>query len=240
LKRIQQDQDLAARFASEAVAAEAEVIDMGRPNDGRVRLTYRYTAGGGEFTSRASIQQRAARQLHLGSLVLVRYLRSEPGKSWFGNSRPSAAPVWFVFLIPPMLVLAAGTLVFVLRRQARLLAEGRAALATVTNTDKRKGRQSTTSRVRYEWRLLSGAMRSRSFDSQDKAPPAAGTAIPIVYDRDNPQHHARYPLSLVRIPGSQWGRRPRPRRPTGSAKGGPRFAPFRHAASGRGGAASIG
>jgi uncharacterized protein DUF3592 len=200
--RIESDHRVVRQFESEAVTAEAEILQVGRPNDGRVRISYRYTADGKDFMSHARIRQRTARGLTIGSRVPVRYLQSAPETNWFDGESPSAGPVWLAFVIPPVPVLIAGALILVLRRQAQLLAEGRAALATITSTEKRKGAETTTWRVRYEWRLLSGAIRTGRYDAQRKTPPASGTLIPIVYDRDEPKRHARYPLSLVRIPGA--------------------------------------
>ncbi|MGH9628507.1 MAG: hypothetical protein ACRD7E_09240 [Bryobacteraceae bacterium] len=123
---------------------------------------------------------------------------------------PRPPPVGVVSFIPPVFVLTAGLLFALIRRRSRLLSEGRATLAKVTRAEKLRARESTTWRVHYEWTLLSGARRSYHRDFQQKTPPAPGTTIPIVYDRDNPRHHARYPLSLVRIPGAPGRGKARP------------------------------
>jgi hypothetical protein len=193
----------AREFASEAVSAEAEVVHKRRPNDGRVRLTYRYTAGGEQYTSEASVRQRDARRIDVGSRAPIRYLASEPGRSWFGRGGPRRPPpVWLVLIIPPVFAPTAGLLIALIRRQSRLLSEGRATVATVTRVEKRRWQEAATWRVHYEWTLLSGARRGGRHDLQQKTPPAPGTTIPIVYHRDNPRRHARYPFSLVRIPGA--------------------------------------
>lgn len=202
-ERLERSNRQTAEFDLAAVRAEAEITSVNRPKgrDGKVRVVYRYAAGGREYTSRTSVPRRDAGSLREGALVPIRYLPSDPGQNWFASDHPRAAPVGLVFLIPPVLIVPAGLLLLAIRRQARLLRDGRAAPATVTRTDKLKGRESTTWRVHYEWTLLSGATRSGRYDSTGKTPPARGTAIPIVYDRDNPRRHARYPLSLVRIAG---------------------------------------
>jgi hypothetical protein len=89
-------------------------------------------------------------------------------------------------------------LTIAIRRQATLLRDGRAALARITNTKKRNLGDHSTWRIDYEWRVLSGAVRSGRHDS-GKNPAPVGALIPIVYDRENPQRHAPYPMSLVRV-----------------------------------------
>jgi hypothetical protein len=56
----------------------------------------------------------------------------------------------------------------------------------------------TVWRVEYEWPLLNGAARRGHFDVTED-PPAAGTYLTILYDRDDPVRHTRYPLSLVKL-----------------------------------------
>jgi hypothetical protein len=202
--RVKRSEESLHQFQIASAVTQAEIIDVGRrsgDDNGKVRVTYRYTANGEEHTGRASVRRRDAARYSLGSQVRVRYLLAEPAENWLDGQRPRPMPIWLVLLLPPVLVLSAGAAALFIRRQARLLAEGRAALATVTKADKLRGRESTTWRVRYEWTLLSGAMRTGHADLQTKTPPAVGTTIPVVYDRDHPQRHARYPLSLVQVVG---------------------------------------
>jgi len=105
---------------------------------------------------------------------------------------------------PPFAVLTvcgigALALMLVVRRQSNLLAYGRPALATVRQVEKKKSDKGTYWRVHFEWTLLSGATRSGRYHHHRKQPPAVGAVIPIVYDRDRPQRHSKYPLPLVRL-----------------------------------------
>jgi hypothetical protein len=95
--------------------------------------------------------------------------------------------------------LAALSLIVVVRRQSNLLTYGRPALATIRQVERKKSDNGTHWRAHYEWRLLSGATRTGRYDHHRKPPPAVGAVIPIVYDRDRPERHSRYPLPLVRL-----------------------------------------
>ena len=187
-----------------AAGTEAEVVEVtpSRGRNSRVPITYRYAVNGIEYSSRVHIRGREAGRFPIGSRVPVEYLISDPGKSWISGKRPRSIPVWFIFLIPPVLLPIAGGLLLLIRRQARLLSEGRATMATVKKSEQASTGESTTWRVTYEWTLLSGAKLSGRYDAARKTQPAAGTAIPIIYDRDSPQRHARYPFALVHIPGA--------------------------------------
>jgi hypothetical protein len=86
-----------------------------------------------------------------------------------------------------------------IRRQRRLLTYGRGAVAVITGVEKKRSDKGTYWKVHYEWTLLSGAKRTGHYKHGKKQPPAIGTTIPIVYDRDQPSHHSKYPLSLVHV-----------------------------------------
>jgi hypothetical protein len=86
-----------------------------------------------------------------------------------------------------------------LRRQWSLLAHGRPAQATVTQTKRGvPGVKTAASRVHYEFRILSGARRTGQYYVEKGAPPA-GAALTVLYDPENPRRNSSYPLSLVRL-----------------------------------------
>jgi hypothetical protein len=109
--------------------------------------------------------------------------------------------VWPAFAIPPVCFAVAAALIALFRRQSSLLSHGRAALARVTKLEKKTSEYGTAWRVHYEWQLLSGAKRQGRYMHSGKQPPAVGTMIPIVYDRDQPLRHSKYPLRLVAATG---------------------------------------
>lgn len=192
-----------AQLASEGIATEAEVFDVqrrrGEGNRRTASIHYHYTVDGQEHIGATRLRRQDRDRFAVGSRVSIRYLSSEPSASWMVGYGPSRTPIWPMLVIPQALVLGAIVLALLVRRQRRLLSEGRAALATVTKADKLVIKGKTTWRVHYEWMLLSGAKCTGRYKLEKKEPPPPGTLVPIVYDRDEPLRHAKYPLSLVRI-----------------------------------------
>jgi hypothetical protein len=82
-----------------------------------------------------------------------------------------------------------------LRRQCRLVEEGRPVLAVVTGSRKVKHQHGAYFTVTYEFRLMNGAQRQGSFQVQ-KNPPDAGSRVLVIYDRERPERNRRYPLAL--------------------------------------------
>ena len=188
---------LADQVEREAAQVEARVLTVGRPSgdDGERRVTYRYqTQDGRQYDGRVQLKRRERPQLKAGDSLSVRYLDS---KSWVGSRAPGRMPEP-VLLLPLTLLLGSGALVYVVQRQRSLLAEGRLAEATVTGAKKvDHGEHGKHWRVSYEFHALSGARTTGHFDAR-KNPPAPGTKVTIIYDRNRPSRSARYPLQLVR------------------------------------------
>lgn len=178
--------------APEGVPADGEVIDVQRKrgDSSRFTVTFRYSVEGRQYQGTNTVRRRGRDRYNAGTPVRLRYAPSEPGKSWIEGHGRRRAPILLAFLAPPAMILTALAMMVPIRRQSRLLAEGRFALATVTKLD---------NRVHYEWILLSGGTRSGRYDVGEGKPPAPGTTVPILYDRDNPQRHARYPMCLVTV-----------------------------------------
>jgi hypothetical protein len=184
-----------AQFERDAVAGQAEITAIGprRGKQGERTVTYRFTAGGREYTGRARLQRRQWRDLAPGARVPVRYLEGDPSISYPLGRGPRAFPLWAVPLaVLPLAFLAALSGISI-RNQRGLLMEGRPAAARVT-ASRRHGKQH---RMQYEFRRLSGAKITGTFDASKPLPP--GATVTVVYDRENPRRVARYPLSLVRI-----------------------------------------
>ena len=55
-------------------------------------------------------------------------------------------------------------LMALVRRQSKLLAHGRPAMATVTKVEKKRTEKGTSWRVHYEWTTMSGATRSGKYN----------------------------------------------------------------------------
>jgi hypothetical protein len=111
---------------------------------------------------------------------------------------PKGVPLWIVPVVPVCLLLGVLPIWYSLRRQRALAAYGRAARAEVTHTKRVHTGEHKVHRVHYRYTILSGATRTGSFDV-NKRPPADGTVFTVLYDPDEPQRKARYPLRLVRV-----------------------------------------
>jgi hypothetical protein len=183
----------------EGVFTPAQVLDLGRTRGKNERyfVVYRYTAAGQLYHRREHVSRRDWRMLRVGATLRVRYLPSHPEFSWMAGYEPRGVPLWLVPIVPASLVLFTLLIGYHLRKQWMLLAEGRPALARVTQSKRIRGSHSSSNRVYYEFRILSGAARSGRYDTA-KRPPAEGTTLTILYDRDDPRRQKRYPLSLVR------------------------------------------
>ncbi len=110
-------------------------------------------------------------------------------------------PPWVPF--PVAFLLAGGGILATIpiRRQRRLLSEGRPAPGLVVKHGKAQrdshGRQ-IGEKYYYEFPLLSGAL-AKGEAGPRKNPPAIGSVVPVIYDPDEPPRNAPYPLSLVRL-----------------------------------------
>src|SRR5687767_11354478 len=75
------------------------------------------------------------RSVEIGSRIRILYPPSEPGRSWPEAYGPREQPVWVAAILPAAGVPGALLIVFLLRRQKRLLEEGRAVMARVISTE---------------------------------------------------------------------------------------------------------
>lgn len=186
------------RIRREVAWTEAEVIQTGTTRDKERRrfVVYRYAAGGRFYTGRFTVRRRDVVGIGVGSRLTVGYLPSEPARSWRVGQEPAGPPLWVALAVAATLAVCAAAITLVLRGQRRLLAEGRAAMGSV-KASQRIHRRGPVYRVHYEFRLLSGAVRSGSFESRKAVAP--GSPVVVIYDPDNPRRQGRYPFSLVRV-----------------------------------------
>lgn len=197
----ERDVTLRREVATNSVSTVAEVtsVQRRRGDDGKTDVNYRYSAEGREYIGRARLSRRQGARFQPGAQIPVRFLASAPERSWLPGHEPRGVEFWLVPLAAVPLCAAATLLALLLRREHRLLAYGRPALAQVTGAKKfsRAHDHGQGYHVAFEFQLLSGARRTGSFDVR-KSPPAAGSAAVIVYDPEHPQRNARYPLAMVR------------------------------------------
>jgi hypothetical protein len=195
-----------ALFASEGISTGARVVRVqrrGGGNDRRSTVHYRYVVGDREHAGETTVRRVDRDRYEAGSRMAVRYLSSEPHTSWMEGYPPQHRPIWPGFVFPAAAIFGALAMAALIRRQTFLLTYGRPAVATVTKVEKKRSDKGTFWRVHYEWTLLSGGKRQGRYNHGKKQPPEVGATIPIVYDRDQPVRHNRYPLSLVALSESR-------------------------------------
>ena len=198
--KLAEDSERAAKLHAAGVSTEANVIQVRKRRGDNPQLTveYRYSANGQEFSNRVQLRRDdpMADTVDTGARIQVRYLPSEPRRSWPAGYGPREQPVWPAAILPAIAIPGAVAIMWLLHRQKRLLREGRAAMARVTSANK-TSKYEDSWRVSYSWTLLSGAVRKAHVSRT--ADPGSGAFVPVIYDPDHPEHHSVYPLSLVRL-----------------------------------------
>jgi len=188
--------------AEVAVTATARIVRLTvtRGEHPRWNATYAYEAGGRSFEATRRLGRVDRERLSLGDTIPIRYLPADPETHWLEGDQGERIPV----VVAPVAFLsfAAGgvAIIFGTRRQMSLLSNGRPAIARVTGSRRIKGGthgKRDVQRVAYEFRLLSGAVRTGRFETP-RAAPQTGSEIVVLYDPDNPKRSRKYPLSLVK------------------------------------------
>lgn len=183
---------------SGAVSASATIVavKVTRGEHPRRDVTYRYTAAGGDYDRSARVPQRDRRALPVGARIPIFYLDSAPARSWLPGDEPDVLPLWVVPPVTCVLALFSGALIWRIRRDRVLLAEGRFAQARVVASTKVKHQHHSAHRVRYTFTALSGKTVTATSEVR-RAPGAVGDTIRVLYHRDDPNRNAIYPLTLV-------------------------------------------
>jgi len=195
-----QDQVRFRSLGERSIPAEAEIAELRRTRGENTRylVTYRFSAGGRNYRKQARVRRGEWEQWRTGSRLGIRHLRSDPGVSWIPGHEPQGIPLWVVPVTPAVLALSAWLIVRAVRKQWRMLSEGRPAPARVTHSERYYRSHGGGRYVYYEFRILSGAVRRGRYQTT-RAAPTAGTQMTILYYPDDPQSQAPYPLSLVRV-----------------------------------------
>jgi hypothetical protein len=163
--------------------------------DSKRQVRYRFAVDGRDYISSKSVPSRIWRTLKAGADLDVRYVREDPSINQPVEWNARVTPAFVVVLVPVMFLGLAGLLAWVVRRQWRLLAEGRPAPAMVTSIRRRD----KTLRVSYEFRLLNGAIQKGRCSVSSKSVPGVGTLGCALYDPENPRRSELYPMSMVRL-----------------------------------------
>lgn len=179
------------------VDARTVAVERTRGEHPRRIVSYGFELEGGSYQGRTRLREGDRRDLFQGTLIPVEYVVSDPKLNWIRGYEPRGVPPWAIPLVSVSLLAAAAATARGLRRSWRLLSEGRAVEARVLSQKKVRRDKHTAYEIACEFRDLSGATHTMRYDVL-KAPPSVGTALTILYHRDDPRWHGVYPLRYVR------------------------------------------
>jgi len=185
----------AERLANEGVETTATITRVWRTGgkSDRRMVGYQFIAGGNEIHSTASPPRDIWVTLHAGDSLPVRYVPSEPEinhpTAWAG----SPTPPWLPWMMLVLFVWPAGLFAWLIRRDWRLLEEGRPAPGVIT-----KIRHAKQTILYYEFRLPSGEVKQGRCGGGRRGT-GIGDAVCVLYDPENPRRNAVYPLQMVKL-----------------------------------------
>lgn len=189
----------------EALTTQGVVIRLwrSRGDNRQPWVTYRFTEAGRTYQKDARLPVRIWQALRVGSEIPVQYARSRPEINYPYGFAETPIPAWLPGVLGLTLMMIGPLALAAIRRQRKLLSEGRPAPGIVTEHGRlRKGPhgEKLGIMIRYEFQLLSGAIAGGKAGPM-KNPPPVGSTITVLYDAENPSRNAPYPLQspLVRL-----------------------------------------
>jgi hypothetical protein len=188
------------QLARAGVVASAEVTRLWRSSDDSKQpwVAYRFEVDGVNHQGRTKVRLVRWRALQTGARIDVRYLPDHPDTSVIAGSQPDVVPIFVPFLLAALMSTGGVLILYAVNCERRLLMEGRAAAAIVTDVRTHKTSHGGTSRsMKYTFQLLSGALAKGKSDAPRKLP-APGSVVCIVYDPDRPRRSRRYPFQFVK------------------------------------------
>jgi hypothetical protein len=185
------------RATLRAAGAEIEGMVTRRWRDGdkseTPRVAYEFQYGGHTYHGSSGAPRRTWDSLAVGSPLTVRFVPANPKLNHPAEWETDVLPKFLPGVISAILVLLGGLIVFAIRRESRLLSEGRPAPARVTKVTRVKNGHM----LRYEFRTLNGEVVKGRGHSRRAQP--VGVTLCVVYDRDNARRNEPYPFNLVRV-----------------------------------------
>jgi len=194
--QIQRDQQREDLLTQQGVGTSAVITRVWRNGgkDERHMVSYSFTAGDREWTGQASVPRRIWTGLRNGAPLPIRYVPSRPGVNHPAEWPPSHAPNWLPWLLLGSFSWPSFLFWGLIRRQKRLLSEGRPAPGVITRL-RRTDKQFV---AYYDFTLLSGQV-VKGKSGAGHRPPGVGSPICVIYDPDNPRRNAIYPLPFVKL-----------------------------------------
>jgi len=173
--------------------ANGEIARLWSGDRGRQHMVgYAFTANGVRVRGEAAVPSSQWAVLQKAGFLPVRYLPSNPAinhpAAWEASTN-----LWMPSIAPAILVAGGAFLLWTLRRQNRLTAEGVPAPGVVTRCVRVKNGWM----VRYQFRLRDGTLGKGRCQTQRRL--EAGTSVCILYRADNPRSNGVYPGCTYRV-----------------------------------------
>ena len=195
------ESDAAQRFDERRVVTTAVVDRLWRgKGDGKPAFAaFHFAADGTRIDAQSRMRTSTWRSLRVGDKLSIFYLPDDPRRFSLDGARERGIPLWLPYVIGSALAMLALLCGEVVRRQRRLLMEGRPAPAVVTKVRKHHSSHGGSHReMTYEFPLLGGGVSTGKSNAVSKGIDV-GSAICIVYDPDVPTRSHPYPFSLVKL-----------------------------------------
>ena len=196
------DNAFAQRMAVEGAVTSATVTEIG-PAQGKEdhhTIRYRYQANGKTYDASTTVGSRAAKGLREENDVQVRYLTTQPERSWIVGHEPDRTPVWVPPLAGLAIMIGPAVIFFRIKKERSLLGEGRPAPGVITKVRWVGGNHGESNRrASYQFRAQDGQTYKGAFRGSTRRCGAAGDGVTILYDKDDPTRSARYPMRFVRL-----------------------------------------
>ena len=157
------------------------------------RVSYRFSAAAQIFDGQATAPRRIWEGLAEGSRLRVRYAASDPKINHPAEWESEVPPQWIAWLLPATFSGIALFIAWSLRRQKRLLEDGRVAQGVITRVRRVKGGR----KIHYDF-LLPGGVKAAGRGMGRQGLIDVGSSVTVIYDPDDPKRNAPYPFDLVR------------------------------------------
>ncbi len=187
---------------AEGREAEGVVTRLWRTGDGESHehhVAYRFPVDGRNRTGHATVGNGYWDSLRVGSTIAVRYLPSAPAHNFPAAHPPTPPPAWLPFLLVGVGLAAGVTMPLQVRRQRRLLEDGRPAPAVVTRRRLWHTQHGAQNLMYYQFALPDGGVCKGWANFHGRNVPAVDAVICILYDPDNPRRSAPYPMCTVKL-----------------------------------------
>jgi hypothetical protein len=189
--------DRAEALVSRGTVATGVVTRLWREGDNRRQVAYRFTVDGHAFDGRARVSDARRRELTTGAALAVRYLPENPRINDLGGTPRASFPVVLPYIVGFGLAALGALCLVAIHRERTLLEDGRATVGHVTGHSSHKSSHGGTQHaMTYEFTLLSGASATGKRGTS-RRPPAIGSTLVVVYDREHPKRNQPYPFKLV-------------------------------------------